>query len=797
MNMEKTLKKDYRLRERTAFLIYAVVMLFGFTACGSSNDPIKEDPVKPNPDTPVVEEDNFTVPASGSTIEKGDIAITFPNGTFENDSKVELTETDPAKITGDFSCSKCYKVVLPEEGTAKEITISIKCDGDADKADVIVRMPSWNSHTSSFSDYNFYLDSESSGSTVSTRLPLMQSDGEERPYFTIGLASSEEEAENGTRSSATRDGEYKYDVKWDIDIRRKYYRTGYDKSMENILETRVPRAFSKLKELNFVIPDQPIKFVFKDLDNSWGNWVSTKFSKIGCVELNAKRFLQLAQDVNEEMIGEIDQTLIHEISHGIQAIVYDPRWFQLKRNIQESLGDEWAMASEAIGSWLEKFAGDHHLGANSTNKEGKDNVTMFMSEFTPHYWSGNTYLKHGYGMAVFIEYLAKSAGDGKIAELYQYQKEGKEWKEALKSFMSDHGITFFDDESYYSFALNVMNGEYESLINYDLISNSVTYKNSKESVEDVLYNYGVKVNSFQIVSSIIRASEDKDIRITQEMNGTHTYVYYDDGGKLKLLGKVTPETPYTISMKDFCALFGQEVLNVDGFKTLYVVSTRDKNYEYNNSFADRLTYVFTITEETASNSKVTFDLIDGEKKTESKYAISAIQISLGVRCNVIEYWENGKEGTIELLGGLEGFDYVEGFDVSENDEGYKCSFNYEYTDEWGNITETTASFNVSGLDNLKSLKVSNLKRVSKLTQSNTVETTELTVNGSIDLAGSIYDYGNGIYYSGLWELRGSAVESAEIDYTNYLKGRLYQKFSSIIPDEDNSISVGLIFVKQD
>lgn len=115
----------------------------------------------------------------------------------------------------------------------------------------------------------------------------------------------------------------------------------------------------------------------------------------------------------------------------------------------------------------------------------------------------------------------------------------------------------------------------------------------------------------------------------------------------------------------------------------------------------------------------------------------------------------------------------------------------------GNITETIVSFNVSGLDNLESVKVSNLKRMSKFTQSNTVETTELTVNGSIDLAGSIYDYGNGIYYSGLWELRGSAVESAEIDYTNYLKGRLWQKFSSIISDKDNSISVGLIFVKQD
>jgi hypothetical protein len=186
-----------------------------------------------------------------------------------------------------------------------------------------------------------------------------------------------------------------------------------------------------------------------------------------------------------------------------------------------------------------------------------------------------------------------------------------------------------------------------------------------------------------------------------------------------------------------------------------------------------------------------------KESIKSKYAISAIQISLGVRCNVVEYWENGKENTIELLGGLRGFDYFEDFDVSENIRGLDCSINYEYTDQYGVITECTASFRVSVLDNLESVKVSNLKRVSKVTQSNTVETTELTVKGSLDLAGSIYDYGNGIYYSGLWEIRGNAVESAEIDYTNYLKGRLWQKFSSVIPDDDNSISVGLIFVRQD
>lgn len=71
----------------------AVVFILGLTACGSSegsDDPDK--PEIPKPETPIADGDWLTIPAAGGTIEKGDITLTFPSGTFSKETKVAVTE---------------------------------------------------------------------------------------------------------------------------------------------------------------------------------------------------------------------------------------------------------------------------------------------------------------------------------------------------------------------------------------------------------------------------------------------------------------------------------------------------------------------------------------------------------------------------------------------------------------------------------------------------------------------------------------------------------------------------------
>ena len=54
-------------------LLGAAILLLGLAACGSSEGPSEDEPNKPKPEAPVDDGDWQTVPATGGTIEKGDI----------------------------------------------------------------------------------------------------------------------------------------------------------------------------------------------------------------------------------------------------------------------------------------------------------------------------------------------------------------------------------------------------------------------------------------------------------------------------------------------------------------------------------------------------------------------------------------------------------------------------------------------------------------------------------------------------------------------------------------------------
>ena len=88
------------------FLIMLCLLttLFLLPACSDdeSVDTPKESP------TPVSDGDWQTVSAKGGTIERGDISITVPQGTFSKDTKVAITEISKGKKFGDREASAYY-----------------------------------------------------------------------------------------------------------------------------------------------------------------------------------------------------------------------------------------------------------------------------------------------------------------------------------------------------------------------------------------------------------------------------------------------------------------------------------------------------------------------------------------------------------------------------------------------------------------------------------------------------------------------------------------------------------------
>ena len=80
---------------------------------------------------PISDSDWQTVPATGGTIEKDDIALTFASGTFKTDAKVAITSVKKGEIGGQYEASPFYQISMPCTA-AKPVTVKFK---SADKCD--------------------------------------------------------------------------------------------------------------------------------------------------------------------------------------------------------------------------------------------------------------------------------------------------------------------------------------------------------------------------------------------------------------------------------------------------------------------------------------------------------------------------------------------------------------------------------------------------------------------------------------------------------------------------------------
>lgn len=695
------------MSRKTIILALFAILAAGlmFTACSEKNDDEGGGNEKPQPENPVNKEDWQSVSASGGTIEKGDITLTFPSGTFSSDTEVAITEVNASTVASEGTLSKFYQVTLPASGTKKKFTISLKCGEAETNVDVVARMPGVNRHTGKVSNHNFFLDAEVVGNTVKASVPLMSGDGQETPYFTIGVV----ESAGGDNAAQTRaKGAYSYNVKWSLDIYRKYKKSGRKKEIEDYLDLQIPQAHRDLKKLKFELPTEDIRYILNESEftgtskDAWGFEVAPWYSKSEVhILLNARKFMEMVTaNYPTDNVGQLDQTLVHETIHAIQDMVYDPRWFACKRYVQGGYGDPWAMMSEAIGSWSEHVTGDKRIAENSVLK---DNVLAFMTEFMPHYWNSNTYMVNGYAMGLFIKYLASKTSDQNIVELFQYQRDGKTFYEAIKAFLAKHSLAFFTEKDYYTFAFKVLEGEIDSRTGIDAIGEYHLIRTA-ESVtsKDNVYNYGVKVHDYYMHSLTPPKVKDKVITISTTTTGTTNRVYYKSDGKLILLGTVEKDAPFTMDVEDFCKLYGAADVTKFNGGSLYVVSTRLKNYEYFNTLLDRISYVFTVTEETASELELKYSLEDKEENMNDIKVTNLVDIYCYVSLMMKE-----KKTSYTSRGGIF-YKYWSATDADDPKPTFTQSgdilhveCNYSYNDDWGsegfNKGAKTITFDIVGL----------------------------------------------------------------------------------------------------
>ena len=167
-------------------LLSALFMFTAFTACSSTEDKV-EEASKPKPDVPVADGDWQTVPATGGTITKDSLSITFPSGTFAEDAKVAISEVKKGEIGGELEASKFYQIAMP--CTANQpITIKMKSNELADNICFVAQANAYCMSAGEFKKReNHYETSYSNGEYTTTIPAIMGDDKDTNLYFTIGL----------------------------------------------------------------------------------------------------------------------------------------------------------------------------------------------------------------------------------------------------------------------------------------------------------------------------------------------------------------------------------------------------------------------------------------------------------------------------------------------------------------------------------------------------------------------------------------------------------------------------------
>ena len=181
-------------------LLPVLALIMG--ACKESND--NEDTTKPN--IPVNPGDWQAVPVSGGTIEKGDIAITFPSGTFTTDTEVAVTEAKKGEVLGDDEVSTFYQITMPPQ-INKPLTISIKCDEAEPGTNVVAHAPCYSLSEDILGYDNILLEADYSNGTYTFTLPATQNGNdytdEEKLSVSFGVAKMEYCGKNGPSKART------------------------------------------------------------------------------------------------------------------------------------------------------------------------------------------------------------------------------------------------------------------------------------------------------------------------------------------------------------------------------------------------------------------------------------------------------------------------------------------------------------------------------------------------------------------------------------------------------------------
>ena len=553
--------------------------------CACTKDPYA-------PETTVKPADWRPVSSSGDVIASEDIALEFPSGAFNGESKVAISPA-AGKFDDMEQCSPAYQVTLPSTGTQKPFKVTINYAGDENVA-MVVKTPTFSKSAGRTGSTVFPIPFTLSGDGATATIPVAPDAGNREPYFIVGLVKYYDPAL--TKAPETRaEGEEKKEGRFqfmDFSSNRAYYgsippdiQKMWD--LDNVLRSEyIPFAFQSLKGYNFELPTDIVVFkveTFSGKDASaWGFSESSAFyNDWGYIRLNAKKLKELSQQIpySADLVGQIRQTLVHELFHTVHDWVYDTNRTPWERASAGADGDQWSMLSESIACWVEKTAGNKLIGENCIAF-----ADGLLTSFWPREKSMAEYQNHGYGLGLFTEWLSRKTSNTSIVKLVQYQRAGvKSLSEAYDKFLDEARLKFFTPDDYWAFASSVVSRQFDSRIQPETFGKKKGITKDSFTLNSEVFSYGVAIDHVGYAAAMVEneAYESKSIRMTQDRTDLITRVYLDNGEKFKYVGEFTKEKPLSVPFKTY---------KNSGCKVFTLVTARYANMEKGGAMQSRMNF---------------------------------------------------------------------------------------------------------------------------------------------------------------------------------------------------------------
>ena len=652
--------------------------LAAFTACSDKNEDEPEKPDNPSgPTTPTGDE--FTVKATGGTVEKGYIAITFPSGTFSSETKVAVTEVAKGKTFGDAEASTFYQVMLPLN-VAKDMTVSIKSDQTDGDVYLLVHAPVVALHSMEEGYGDWVAEPTYSNGTYTATLPAFENPEEsESVAVSIGLAHLDRTS--GTAQTRADNQNKVGNVAWHID---RGYKSTYNEARFQLFDEYIRKALTIIQGLGFKVEgDRDIPVYLADIKKDGkpedGRFCQSPLgNKYSVLKINSSF---KTKELTEKQDKELQRTIIHELLHYYQAD-YDPRWAATKfRNV----GDDELMMYESGAPWIEKlmvneFSNDFVYIPMMTNDGAFMRGFKNISDIYKGMNIKNARQAHAYSMPLLVEYITQQkGGDKSIVALYEgWKKEGKS-----SSVLGSGSITW---DCYHRWATDIFGFGYNDFIDAACKGQVVPFftadkfaphgdshqfrKDDTITLTSDCYPYGGVYNNLEIFNYTNEKGEsslkNKQLKIEQKGEGLTTTVYAFETGSevayIKTLGKATSDAPLVITDEATLNSIHVSTKTKSGY-TMYVITTseeRDKTIksevvatlgdaDHIELIPDELTFDGKAGSQTvtADTNFEVLDLTPSASWMSATFDKTAKQITVSVETNT----GDKREGTITVKGG--------------------------------------------------------------------------------------------------------------------------------------------------